>query len=177
MVKTLAVALTVLIDLPSVTVATVPAPVPASGWTNVTPAGVDLTNELPCGNFGSITVVADPARLSNLFAQFHCQGVWKSVDYGLTWFGPINTGEPGPAEREGSLLREVRMDNLQSFIRGTGLGFWKSTDGGVSWTDYRVAPVGDRQRFYPPVVDPYDPNHLLMTGHQSSLIVQSLVEV
>jgi hypothetical protein len=44
----------------------------------------------------------------------------------------------------------------------------------VSWTNYRVAPSGDRQDFYPPVVDPYNPNHLLMTGHHSSLIVQSL---
>jgi hypothetical protein len=44
----------------------------------------------------------------------------------------------------------------------------------VSWTNYRVAPGGDRQDFYPPVVDPYDPNHLLMTGHNMSLIVQSL---
>jgi hypothetical protein len=58
-------------------------------------------------------------------------------------------------------------------IGGTGIGFWKSTDGGVSWTNYRVAPGGERQGFYPPVVNPYDPNHLLMTGHQRSLIVQS----
>jgi len=44
----------------------------------------------------------------------------------------------------------------------------------VSWTNYRVAPGGDRQDFYPPVVNPYDPNHLLMTGHHMSLIVQSM---
>ena len=31
----------------------------------------------------------------------------------------------------------------------------------------------DYQGFYPPVVNPYDANHLLMTGHQRSLIVQS----
>ena len=58
-------------------------------------------------------------------------------------------------------------------IRGTGVGFWKSTDGGVSWTNYRVAPGGTRQGFYPPVVDPWDTDHLIMSGHQRSLIVQS----
>src|SRR5438105_3140137 len=94
-VKTLAVALSVL-TIPSVTVAAEPAPVPASGtWTDVTPREVDLVNMLACGNYGSITMVADPARPSDLYTQFHCQGVWKSVDYGLTWFGPINIEHGG----------------------------------------------------------------------------------
>jgi hypothetical protein len=149
-------------------------------WTNVTPAGVDLVNELPCGNFGSITMVADPARPSNLFTQFHCQGVWKSVDYGLTWVGPINTGRGGAGASGAGGLAIARGPDGQpptlysAGIRGTGLGFWKSTDGGVSWTNYRVTPGGDRQDFYPPVVNPHDRNHLLMTGHYLSLIVQSL---
>jgi hypothetical protein len=95
-------------------------PIPASGtWTDVTRGGVDLVNMLSCENYGSITMVADLARPSDLFTQFHCEGVWKSVDYGLTWSGSINPGmaEPGPAELEGSPLREIRMDSLQSFIR------------------------------------------------------------
>jgi hypothetical protein len=56
------------------------------------------------------------------------------------------------------------------------LGFWKSTDGGLSWTNYLVALGGDRQGFYPPVVNPYDPNHLLMTAHQLSLIFKPSTE-
>src|SRR3954467_9309986 len=64
-------------------------------WVNVTPSNVDLVSDLDCGNFGTISIVADPARPSNLYTQFHCQGVWKSVDYGLTWTGPINTGRGG----------------------------------------------------------------------------------
>lgn len=180
-VSTLAIAWSALTNHPSVTMAAEAAPIPAIGtWTDVTPSGVDLVNELSCVNYGSITMVADPARPSDLYTQFHCQGVWKSVDYGLTWFGPINIGRGGTgASGAGGLAIAAGPDGqppilYSAGIRGTGIGFWKSTDGGVSWTNCRVAPAGERQGFYPPVVDPSDPNHLLMTGHQSSLVVQSL---
>ena len=113
-------------------------------------------NMLSCENYGSITMVADPARPSDLYTQFHCQGVWKSVDYGLTWFGPINTGQGGAgASGAGGLAIARGPDGrppilYSAGIRGTGVGFWKSTDGGLRWTNYRVAPGGDRQDFYPP---------------------------
>ena len=77
----LAVAFGALTNVPIVTLAAEPAPVRAIGtWTDVTPAEVDLVNMLSCENYGSFTMVADPARPSDLFTQFHCQGVWKSVD-------------------------------------------------------------------------------------------------
>jgi hypothetical protein len=149
-------------------------------WTNVTPSGVDLTNPLDCGNYGTITSVSDPARPSNLYTQFNCQGVWKSIDYGNTWTGPINTGSGGSGVRGAGGLAIAPGGSGQppilysAGIRGTGTGFWKSTDGGVSWTNYNVAPGGSRQDFYPPVVDPYSGNHLLMNGHEMNLIVQSV---
>lgn len=148
-------------------------------WKNVTPANVDLRNPLNCGNFGSITMVSDPARPSDLYTQFNCQGVWKSSDYGLTWTGPVNVGQGGAGAAGAGGLAIARGPDGQSpilysaGIRGSGLGFWKSTDGGVSWTRYRVAPGRDRQDFYPPVVNPNDSDHLIMTGHHMNLIVQS----
>jgi hypothetical protein len=179
-VNALAIALSILPDFPPVIVAAEPVNVAVSGtWTDVTPSGVDLTDTLPCGNYGSITMVADPARPSNLFTQFHCQGVWRSADFGFTWSGPINTGNGGAGVNGAGGLAIARGPDgeppilYSAGIGGTGIGFWKSTDGGVSWTNYRVASGGDRQGFYPPVVDPNHPNHLLMTGHRSSLTVQS----
>ena len=179
--KILAVALIILGDFPSASVATEPAPDPANGiWTDVTPSGIDLVNELlPCANYGSITMLVDPARPSNLYTQFHCQGVWKSIDYGLTWSGPINTGRGGAgASGAGGMAIARGADGQRPVlysagIRGTGLGFWKSTDGGESWTNYRVVPSGDRQDFYPPAVDPLNGDHLIMSGHEMNVIVQS----
>jgi hypothetical protein len=148
-------------------------------WVNVTPSNVDLINDLDCGNFGTITVASDPSRPSNLYTQFNCQGIWKSTDFGQTWVGPINTGAGGAgAKGAGGITIAPGATGqppilFSAGIRGTGTGFWKSTDGGVSWTNYVVAPGGSRQDFYPPVVDPFNPNHLLMAGHEMNLLVQS----
>jgi fibronectin type 3 domain-containing protein len=160
--------------------ATPSATPPASGtWTNVTPSGVDLTDTL-CSNFGAKTVQVDPVHPSNLYTTFDCQGVWKSTDYGVTWTGPINTGTNGTSVSACSGGITIAPNSTasvptvyQACIRGgAGLGFWKSTDGGVDWTQITVTPTA-RQDYYPPVVDPYDVNHLLMAGHEFNSIVES----
>ena len=149
-------------------------------WVNVTPAGVDFTNDLNCGNFGTFTMIADPERPPNLYTQFFCPGVWKSTDFGLTWTGPINAGRGGSGVKEAGGLAIARGPEGQppilysAGIRETGLGFWKSTDDGVSWTRYIVGPGRDQQNFYPPTVDPYNADHLIMAGHHRSMIVRSV---
>jgi hypothetical protein len=162
-------------------VPSVPPPTTFGTWTNVTPAGVDLTDLLDCGNYGAATVQADPANPSNLYTEFNCQGIWKSTDYGVTWTGPINTGANGAAVADcsgGITISPTSTASVptvyEACIRGNGLGFWKSVDGGVDWTNYFVAPSGtSRQDYFPPVVDPYDQNHLLMAGHEQDYIVES----
>ncbi len=157
-----------------------PPPTVFGTWTDVTPAGVNLTDILDCGNYGAVTVQADPAHPSDLYTEFNCQGIWKSTDYGVTWSGPINTGANGVTVGNCSGGISISPYSTaavptiyESCIRGNGTGFWKSVDGGVNWTNYVVGATS-RQDYYPPVVDPYDESHLLMTGHEFDSVVESI---
>src|SRR5579859_5728666 len=47
------------------------------GWTNVSPSNADLVNGLTCGNYGTYTLAVDPARPSDMYTHFDCQGMWK----------------------------------------------------------------------------------------------------
>ena len=156
-----------------------PPPPTFGTWINATPAGVDLTDNL-CGNGGTQSVQADPSNPTNLYAEFNCQGIWKSTDYGATWTGPINTGKN--AARVSDCVGGITVSPsgtavpptiYQGCIQGSGEGFWRSVDGGVNWTKFSVAPGGTRQDYYAPVVDPYDDNHLIMAGHEHDSIVES----
>jgi hypothetical protein len=154
-----------------------PPPTTFGTWTDVTPSGIDLTSTL-CSNYGATSVQVDPAHPSNLYAQVHCQGIWKSTDYGLTWAGPINAGSPS-VDCSGSIAIPPGSSATvpviyQSCIRGNAVGFWKSPDGGVNWTRYNVGPVGGRQDYYAPAIDPYDQNHLLMVAHEFDALVESV---
>jgi hypothetical protein len=154
---------------------------PEGVWVDVTPKDADLTHDLDCGNYGTQSMQADPARPGDFYTLFMCQGIWKSTDYGQTWHGPINTGTQGAVVGDcagGITIPPTGTTSpptvYASCIRGNGLGFWKSTNGGVDWTRYTVAPGGARQDIYPPVLDPYDDQHLLMAGHEMDLLVESV---
>jgi hypothetical protein len=149
-------------------------------WVPVTPKEVSLDMGLPCGNYGTKTVQVDPDRPAELYTTFMCQGIWKSTDYGLTWEGPVNVGSH--AAEVTDCAGEITIARTKgggaptlylACIRGSGTGFWRSTNGGVDWTRY-MGPDGSGQQFYPPAVDPHDPQHLLMTGHIAPLIGESV---
>jgi hypothetical protein len=159
-----------------------PTPPPTSfgPWTNVTPSGVDLTNSLDCGNFGTQQVWTDTTHPSNIYAEFNCQGIWKSADYGQTWTGPINTGTNGAVAGDcggGMTLAPTSGQPIiyESCLRGNGSGFNVSTDGGVNWTHLTVGPLPDGQQDIGGQVgvDPYNSSHILIVGHEQNYIGQS----
>jgi glucuronoarabinoxylan endo-1,4-beta-xylanase len=156
------------------------AAVTTGSWSNVTPSNANLTDALSCGNYGVNSVQSDPSRPSDLYAHFYCQGLWRSTDYGQTWTGPVDTGANGATARDcaGGIVLGKGAPGAppviyRSCMRGAGTGFWRSTDGGVSWTRFSVTPSGSRQDFSPAAVDPYDTDHLLMAGHAMGLVVES----
>jgi hypothetical protein len=152
---------------------------PPGVWVDVTPAGVNLTSDPGCGNYGTQSMQADPANPGHFYTLFMCQGVWRSTDYGQSWSGPINVGTNGAMAGDcaggltiGPTSAGGEPTIYMSCIRG-GVGFWRSTNGGVDWTKYTVAPGADRQDFYPPVTDPHDASHLLMAGHEKNVLAES----
>jgi hypothetical protein len=149
-------------------------------WVNVTPTDVDLTHPLTCDNFGVETVQVDPNHPEQLYALFSCQGVWKSTDYGQTWHGPTNTGTGGAmaADCAGGITipshdPSSNVTIYQGCIRGNATGFSRSTNGGVDWTHVDINVPGGNHQFYPPVVDPYNPKHLLISGHGVAVLAES----
>jgi hypothetical protein len=156
-----------------------PAPPSLGVWYNVTPAGVNLSNPnlggTP-GNFGTQTIGHDPANPGTMYAAFDAQGIYKSTDYGQTWSGPVNTGTlAATITASGGAGITVGSGGVVYFscIRGTP-GFYKSTNGGVDWTNYNVGPLAsNRQDCYPPQINPYNASHLLMSGHEQNFILQS----
>jgi len=150
-------------------------------WTNVTPANASPGGTFSCSNFGTQSAVVDPDRPSNFYIEYNCQGIWKSTDYGLTWTGPINTGTGGAAAGDCAGGIAIASNGggttppilYEACIRGAGTGFSRSLDGGVSWTAFNIAPAGSRQDVYPPAVDPYDKNHLLLPAHELNALYES----
>jgi hypothetical protein len=149
-------------------------------WTNVTPSGMDLLNG-SCDNYGANSVVANKARQNELFIHVDCQGIWKSTNYGQTWTGPINTGQNGAqvSDCAGGINIAPASGNTpatlyESCIRGSGQGFWRSTDGGINWTKFILPPGhSNYQDVYAPDVDPYDGNHLIMAWHEWDTLLES----
>jgi hypothetical protein len=153
---------------------------PKGVWVDVTPSNVDLVDQLNCSNYGTQNVGVDPENPSDFYAQFMCQGIWKSTDYGQTWTGPINTGANGTNVSNcagGITVADGGPGKppiiYQACIRGS-IGFWVSTNGGVDWATYNMASrPAQYQDIYPVVVDPYNPQHILAASHEQGFLNQS----
>jgi hypothetical protein len=152
-------------------------------WADVTPAGINLTSGAYSNdNFGAQDVLVDPARPSDLYSFFCHQGVYKSTDYGQTWT-KVNTGtngakiDSGKPWGEGIDSNRCRDPNTPPTLYSAGSQgqFWRSNDGGVSWTAHDLPNDGKPrpQDVYDVDVDPYDGKHLIVGFHEESGLAES----
>jgi hypothetical protein len=157
---------------------------PATGkldtWENVTPAGVTLDKDFHGANqnFGAMGVVADPVRPNELYSFYCYQGVWKSVDFGLTWKkistgmngDKLDGGRPWTAIIDNDPARDAATPPTLYTADGYGpaAGIYKSTDGGVNWTIY-----GAGLDIYSLDMDPYDHQHLITGMHEGNNLAES----
>lgn len=151
-------------------------------WSNVTPSNMPLSGGT-CDSYGVSSPSVDPHNSSVMYVMADCAGIWKSTDYGVTWTGPIETGTNGTLARDcagGIATAPGTSGNTiiyRSCIRGQALwaaatGVWRSTDGGVNWTHIPVSG-GTCNDYYPPVVNPYDGNHVILTGHHCTSVAET----
>jgi photosystem II stability/assembly factor-like uncharacterized protein len=97
-------------------------------------------------------------------------GVWKTTDYGRTWF-PIFDDQPtgsvgaiAVAPSDPNIVYVGSGEGLQRPDLSTGDGIYKSTDAGKTWTHLGLR---DAQQIPQIIVDPADPNRLFVAalGH------------
>jgi hypothetical protein len=151
----------------------VPPPPPLGGtWTNVTPAGINLdpngTAAGPTNNYGVQGVTADPAHPGTLYAPVTYQGLWKSTDYGQTWFKVVVTSGQSPMDNgrgnlqiapDGSYMIAAALYPINGVINGS----WKSLNGGQTWTRYNTGITGeDIQNF---AINPNDKTRVIASPH------------
>jgi len=97
-------------------------------------------------------------------------GVWKTTDYGRTW-KPIFDGQPtgsigaiAIAPSDPNVIYVGSGEGLHRPDLSTGMGMFKSTDGGKTWTHLGLR---DSQQIPQVIVDPANPNRLFVAalGH------------
>ena len=97
-------------------------------------------------------------------------GVWKTNDYGRTW-KPIFDGQPtgsigaiAIAPSDPNIIYVGSGEGLHRPDLSTGMGMFKSADGGTTWTQLGLR---DSQQIPQVIVDPVNPNRLFVAalGH------------
>jgi photosystem II stability/assembly factor-like uncharacterized protein len=163
---------------PSVTQGSSRTPLPTSNagssfgtWVNITPAGVSTDFNNPPNNFGMQVIQADPQHSGTIYVGTCYQGIWKTTDGGKSW-KRANTGQNGNQldGRIWGLALDRINPQLMWAANGAGgmQGIWKSTDGGIDWTDTNVGTVNGQtvsNDIYAYATDPYRAGHVLVTFH------------
>lgn len=139
-------------------------------WQSIAPPTVtsDFNFGSPTDNYGYCSIVLDPTDQSIIVGTCF-QGLWKSSNQGSTW-AKINTGTGGSL-MDGGKIWALEIDpfnhlNLWAAAGDSGVGPYKSTDGGVSWAIVTLTgPPASAPDPYSIKFDPYTADHILIAWH------------
>jgi hypothetical protein len=154
---------TVFVALPG-TCATLPS---SSAWEQITPPSVDNTASVIVDPFDPATVWLGTGLGSQT------TGVFKSSDCGVTWTlvsTGMNAAMLGSGDMWSMAVDPVDQGVLYSLSGYGSEGLWKSTNGGVDWT--QLFPMGSQYAQLAPyafvnnvTMDPTNHLHLLVLNH------------
>src|SRR6478735_7303829 len=118
----------------------------------------------------TVGAVGVPQQPNVFYIGVNNGGVWKTTDYGRTWFPIFDdqpTGSIGDvivAPSNPNVIYVGSGEGLQRPDLSVGDGIYKSTDAGKTWTHLGLR---DGQQIPQIIIDPRDPDHLLVAvaGH------------
>ena len=141
-------------------------------WVNVTPAQISLNgSDFGGANFGTQTIGLSTANPQIVYFGTCYQGIWKTTNSGELWT-KVNTGANGDnldSGRNWTLAVDPSDPNTLYTVAGYGgaQGIWKSTNGGVDWTQMMSQDLTSSTSadIYSIAIDPRDSQHLLVGFH------------
>lgn len=147
-------------------------------WEEITPPGVSLPGPVNAA-YGVNAVLLDPLHAGTVYLGTSQQGIWKTTNCGATWVH-INTGLNG-ARLDSGRNWTMAADPIDSQILYSNAGFgamgsglFRSTNGGVDWTEIWPPQNVDPSTFKGApgfigtlTLDPYDHTHLVVDFHEN----------
>lgn len=135
-----------------------------SNWTSIGPTDF-LNRPTSTANIGRVNVVIqDPNNTNIFYAGAPAGGIWKSTDAGLTWV-PLIDHLP----QIGVSAIAIDYNDSNTIYIGTGdddasdsitIGIWKSTDGGITWSETGINASNTPQEITDIYIHPTNSNML-----------------
>jgi chitodextrinase len=140
-------------------------------WQNISPPVSLSQSSFNGNNYGTQTIGLSPSNPNIVYVGTCYQGIWKTTNAGSSWT-EVNTGTNGPnlnTGRNWTLAVDPTNANIVYTVAGYGYGqgIWKSTDGGVDWTQMMPTSLFTTATadVYSISIDPTNPLHLLVAFH------------